>query len=522
MVCLYLILSDFFLHNTVVGCVKKMVAESPLHLHTRIHIIIDINTLSIFLLKSHMMNHDLILLTETEHATRRLVHESGSPPRGCEDDTVEMLEIDPRARTLDLGEHDDMTRSHKLLNDAETVKRELLCSRKRLLEDRVGILTVGGYTTHGIFGGDDEIRTLFGREATVIEEDLSHAGLAPKTLGEDIHLILEVAEDDVAVGLVRLVIENLDDLFGFCGIGDPIRAIIRFHLTALGVDVDLRVDTDLTETHEELEDHDHIRTVLFHDTSDLIVDTALNPAIEVCLILSGERETMIVDDRILGEEIGEHITELRGRSAHGIGVHPVLGLCESRSIPRTNGGVEKREKRRELVGAVDDRSSREKPHGISIESLELEELLSLVITNHVSLVADDTTVRRGKGEGRGDELVIVRDKHTSLERIATFTLPLGLVHRIDGETCGKKCTDPLTENRERAEDEGRLHRTIDDKTDGRHRLAESHFVTEHSTRSILIKLTLHHPTDGGDLMRVKLLVSKRGFNEFRVGHFEID
>jgi hypothetical protein len=161
-----------------------------------------------------------------------------------------MLEIDSSARTLNLGEHDDMTRSHKLLNYIETVKRELLCSRKRLLEDRVGVLTVGSHTTHGIFGGDDEIRTLFGREAAVIEEDLSHAGLTTKTFGEDIHLILKVAEDDVAMGLVRLVIKDLDDLFGFCGIGDPIRTIIRFHLTALGVDVDLRVDTDLTETHE--------------------------------------------------------------------------------------------------------------------------------------------------------------------------------------------------------------------------------------------------------------------------------
>ncbi len=121
----------------MIGRLQKAVTEEALILHTLIDIVINAHGVLMLLLKGEMMNDDVPHLAETKDASSGLVHKSRRPPRSCKDDAVHVLEVDARARAMNLCKNNCMTRSEKFLNNAAAVQNKLARIRKGLLENLI-------------------------------------------------------------------------------------------------------------------------------------------------------------------------------------------------------------------------------------------------------------------------------------------------------------------------------------------------------------------------------------------------
>lgn len=311
----------------MIGRRKKPHTELPLGLHLLIDIVIDVEAGRILLTEVDVMNDDLVLLADTKDAPSRLVHQSRRPPRRREDHAAHVLQIQTSPTTLYLHQHHGMLNPRKLMN----VLQEYLWHE--VLVTRHGLVQNGLHSTHVIIVCllhqrlrlGNHISPLAVREAPVVHQHLADARQLLEMLLKHIHLVLKVAEDDKALG-PRLLMQNLGhvvDLGGCrCPVGPPIGDARK--PTLLGGDIDLGMDTDLTEAQQHRQKHEATGIVLLHQVHHVGRDTALDPPVEGGLLLCTELNTVVLHDRRLGEDVGQIHTKLIHGAAEGICLHPAL------------------------------------------------------------------------------------------------------------------------------------------------------------------------------------------------------
>ncbi len=468
------------------------------------------------------MNLDLAGLAEAQDTSRGLVHQRSRPPRRGKDDAVHILEVEASSSTLNLRQNDRVARADKVLDESAAIQGQQLCLGECRLKSRVNCaaLILICCCLHAVgFRVRDDCVALLGGHLAVIGIDVGNTALLLKALLEKVNFILEVTEDDVAVAaLVR--IEDIENLCGLCAVAHKVRTAVALVAALLGVDVDLGVDADLAEAHQEQEDHNHIRVVLLHKTVELCANDALDTAIEGRLLLGLEGEAVLEDLRRLGNADAQG-PQLRSRASKRIVCHPSHCRLLARSQLGIDRALEECHKRGKVHIAIHDGSSREAPEGIGTQAAQLNVLLALGVAKSVRLIADDAVVVLGEGVGHVQELVVVGDVDLAVLCVAADEHPRSLLQFVDcGGTRAAACEldDPLPQNGQGSEDEGLLDGGVEDKANRGESLAEAHLIADEAARGGAVFLALHHPPDGGRLVLMKNLTANGRYCEF---HFAL-
>ncbi len=513
---------SLILLDVVIGSDEEPLAHRALLLYARVHVIVNVDGGILLFLEAHVMNLDLAGLAEAQHTARGLVHKSCRPPRRGKDDTVHMLKVEASSSTLDLCENDRVARADKVLDDSTAVQGQKLrrgkCRLESCIDEKTLILKCCCLHAVGFRCRDDCV-TLLGRQSAVIGVDVGNTVLLLEALLKKGNLILEIAEDDVAVAAL-VCVEDIDNLGGFCAVAHKVRTTVGLVGALLGVDVDLGVDADLAEAHQEQENHNHIRVVLLHKAVELCANDALDAAVEGRLLLRLEGEAVLKDLCGLGNADAER-PQLRGSARDCIVGHPSFCRRLTRNQLGIDRALEERNKRSKVQIVIDDRSSSEAPEGIDTQATQLEILLALGVAKSVRLIADDAVVVIGEGVGRVQELVVVGDVDLAVLRVAADEHPGILLQFVDGgghRVAGGELDDPLLQNSKGAEDEGLLDGGVEHKANGGESLAKTHLIADKAARCRRVLLALHHPPDGGRLVLVKDLTANGRHCKF---HFEL-
>jgi len=191
---------------------------------------VGVNIEGLLFLETEVIHRHNLLLTNPDSPSHGLVHKSLGPPGTCEDDLVEVLEIEARATRLELDE-----------------KHLLLALHQRHVRAIQNILLLSS------------------REAAVILLDEFNSRLRAKHILEHVHLVAKVTEDDPLVRLRRIVgihplvalacpayqaLEHIE----FGGRAHPVRPGIKTLECGLAsANVDLRMQRKLAKSHEEFE-----------------------------------------------------------------------------------------------------------------------------------------------------------------------------------------------------------------------------------------------------------------------------
>jgi hypothetical protein len=496
--------------------IQKRHAELTLGLHLLVDIVVDVETRRVLLTEMNVVNDDLILLADTEHAPRSLVHQSGRPPRRREDHTAHMLQIQTGPTALHLYQHHGVLDTRKLVNVLQEHLWQKVLSHSLVQNclnstDTVRVHLVGLPLRLG-----DHVGPLTVREPSVIHQDLADTGELLEVRLEDIHLVLEVAEDDKALGL-GLLTQDFGHLVDFGGPSGPVGAPIgdAREATLLGGDVDLGMHADLTETQENRQERETTGVVLLHQVHHVGSNTALNAPVEGRLVLGTELDAVGLDDGLLGEDVGHLLAHQTHGATEGVLLHPALKRPLGPADCRVDGVTQDVHQGREIRATVDDGRAREHPVAVSTELLHSLCLLGLPVPQGVGLITHDALEMGRKGVLGRYELIVVGqvDLLCIFKQILPSRLeaPGLLVEGVDAELTNRlDATDPLVHHSQRAQNQGVVHRVLVQESDRRDGLAEPHVVAQETTTHLFISLALGHPLDSGDLVRVKLVGADNG------------
>lgn len=201
-----------YLSKRVIRSLKDLFTNQTFLFYFFIHLIINIEAQFSLLLEFNLMEFHLLLLSEAEDTPRSLVHERRSPPRAREDTTVKVLEVDARARAVDLSNHDNMLRPDEVLDEAADVRI------KALVEKGVHFLRLRVMEMlHRLFRSLHDIFALVACEIARLGEDLLNGFLALKALTKEVDLILEITEDDLSMASA-IAAEHIEDLLKLGGV----------------------------------------------------------------------------------------------------------------------------------------------------------------------------------------------------------------------------------------------------------------------------------------------------------------
>ena len=480
-----------------IGDLEQPLAEFALLLDLLVDKVVNVEGYVALLLQMNVMDDDLFALAEPQDPTRSLVHQGRSPPGSREDDAVKVLEVETGARALNLREE------HRVRRSLETHNMpNYICRNHGLCEDvlKHGDLSLTARGIHrGLRLGNNSGPCRLAH-AAVIREHSAHTGLLHEPLAQDVHLLLKVTEDHVAVPLL-LLLHDVDDGIGLGGVALPVRAQIR-SLLLLALDVDLGVDADLAQPQQQSQHCEAAPAILLHQVLQLRRDTPLDAAIEERLVLRRKRDAMLFNDGGLGEHVGEQLTHLSRGPVERPVAHPRLHALLTVADKRPHLGVCEGDEAREVAGAIHDGRTGEKPILVAGELTERNSLLAHKVPQRVGLVADDAVEAHVKRLATAHKFVIVGDKHTTVVKVAANAAPVVLVKLVDGRALRSvDCGNPLLEHGEGGEHEGHRHGLVDHEADGRHGLAEPHVVTQESAAHLCVFLALNHPLDCGNLMR---------------------
>lgn len=160
-----------------------------------------------------------LLLADTDNATHRLIHHSSRPPRRREDAAVHVLEIEARARAVNLREKNDVAlladhRINDLVDDVHgDVLRQVRLARLKLL------------ALHRALRLLNDVLALICRHIALLNEDVLNRIVLAENLLENLNLICKIAEDHEATLLLFLA-EDLADLVRLRAVNPPVRAAI--------------------------------------------------------------------------------------------------------------------------------------------------------------------------------------------------------------------------------------------------------------------------------------------------------
>ena len=287
-------------------------------------------------------------------------------------------------------------------------------------------------------------------------------------------------------------------------------------LLLAGLDVDLGVDTDLTETQQNAEFLEHLRlTRRGPSPPPLVLETRADAHVDLFLLWICELQMTNLLDWIGGHGETRRCLAHVSCPCHIQIADPLLVLVSPLAGTGCDGRSDELQIRDGVVHLVDNRRGSQNP---LVGCLDLENrlcLLGLGITNRLRLVDDDAVIVLALAELRFvGNLVVVGDVDGGLGGVRRPLLqPPATIRRgseeVDLALHGRLL--PLFLDGERHDNQSLLGRAIHDERQGLDRLAETHLVAENSTSdSVLCRACLtnlvaellltKHPGDSLDLV----------------------
>ena len=227
--------------------------------------------------------------------------------------------------------------------------------------------------------------------------------LVGELVGEHLHLLVELAEDDPLgrlLGLRELTLER-DELRAR---RIPVGTVVEPRLALAGIDVDLRVQRELAKAHQHLE---HRARVVGLESAPAAHDETLRAAIELRLLLRQEVQLLLLDARGVGE-LGHHSAHLLHRAVE-------TGLADDLRQAKvgrqgTTLIADERQQHADITKVVDDRRGCDSPERAVLESGDALVQLPRLVLDAVSLVENNATPATLAQVRVADELLVVRDE----------------------------------------------------------------------------------------------------------------
>ena len=338
-------------------------------------------------------------------------------------------------------------------------------------------------------------RPLTRRKAAVIEPDVIDLVAKAEKLLQQLHLLVEMAEDDPLLGLA-ILLDEIADALELCARVNPVRARVerRSKCLSASLDIDLRVKADLAKTHDELELVQSSSTPLICKCPEAPLDVSLDSAIEVSLVLRVKVENVRHLNLLLWQvrEDGAHCLHAPGQR---IGLNYRGAVAQAQHLKE---GIY-------VAHLVDDRRRGQKPVDRALDLLDQSPARTL-IRHAVSLVADDAVpgpIKHVRILDRGlvvDEVEVGCTQRDLGRRLPRTTL---CNPAIDAGLCGRGT--PLLKNGQGAKEEIGLESCLFQKADHLDRLTESHLIAEESSAMRRDIFSFLHPSNSSDLV---LLIHK--------------
>jgi len=396
----------------------------------------------------------LLRLPNAHGTPYRLPHERTRPPRAHEDNVGEMLQVESHAPALDVEQQDHVPFDRLL----------------RRLE------------------GSDLL--LLGEAAVVLDD-----GVVAQLILQQIHLVPELAEDDPAnTGL--LAHELLDG--GELGTGSiPGIPCIAEGFSLPRPDVDLRVDGELAELHEELEAHGGLVTV---EGPPPLHQLALDALVELTLLLGLKVEG---HDGVVGS--GGQVREDRPELLHGAMEERLADQGLEVEIGRK---ADEGEEVGQILGRVHHGSGSDWPRRLPLDGRDPLVHLSIPVTQVLVGLIEAEAV-----EGLLEEILLARDRVIvgDVDTVGRLGLvhgtPVALAGHVDGELAADAVTDPLGDEGLGAEEEGGHLRRVQDEAEDLLGLAEAHVVAQEAA-AYTGRLALEHPVDADQLVGLVLAAGR--------------
>ena len=135
---------------------------------------------------------------------------------------------------------------------------------------------------------------------TIVSVHVANPGLRFEFGLQELHFGVKVAEDDP----LRADLRELEDLFELRSRSYPVRAIVDIprHRLLSRFNVNLRVDAQLSEAHEELEAHQSLASAhaVSFNRLPALHDGTRHADVELVFVRSHERERDGLDDGLRG------------------------------------------------------------------------------------------------------------------------------------------------------------------------------------------------------------------------------
>lgn len=345
-------------------------------------------------------------------------------------------------------------------------------------------------------GGEGICLGLLSQTAVVLEHTADGHALAEELL-QHVHLVMELAEDNPAAGLgTGLDLGAEDRELG--GRAVPVIAVVAGPLALARVDVDLRMERELAEAHQE---HEEGLDVVVLESLPPAGQSALDATVEVLLVLGLEVQALLLD---LGRG-----GELREDGAHLFHATVQTGLIhrlvEERGVGEPGLVVtDELEEGADVSEIIDHGRGSHAPGRLTRHPLHRAEDEATAILCPVGLVQNHTVPRAAEEEARplARQLLVVGDeeeRRTRAERLRDA--PDMALHLTDVEARAQGGGAPLGHDSLGAKKQGGvLGRVLDDSQD-LHGLAQTHLITQQTARRVG-PLTAQHPLDGSCLVRL--------------------
>ena len=419
-----------------------------------------------------MKDCHLVLLPNPYSPPSRLLHERSRPPGAREDNILEVLEVKTCPTRLELDEENLV----------------LAVNQMQL-----------GLCQH--------LSPLLRRQLAAVEPRPPNRITVREEVAQQLHLLVEVAEDDPLLRN-RIMLDKTADALKLRAGVNPVGATVEgAQLVPPALNINLRVEADLAETHDETETAKSISTAICELRLPPANHLALDSTVELCLIIRLKVQRVgLLNGRL--RKVRHRRPQLFHRPRHD-----VVPTCLLRI-----GGTEQLKEGVEVGLLVDDGRGSEKPPlltGNTINEVPADSLVGQA----VRLITDDAVPRPPLKEVGllAAALIIDEEEVGRVELQASRRGPATILrwHPAIQSRAGRRCA-PLLNDGQRAKKEGVLkaathcRRRLDepDHLDG---LAEAHFITEESSLMNWVAFARQHPLDTSNLVEfVSKSIPERG------------
>ena len=253
---------------------------------------------------------------------------------------------------------------------------------------------------------------------------------------------MEVTEHQPLMRLLFLLCNKLLQKDKLCTIICPIGTRVVLEELLASRNIDLRVNANLPQANDELEEVLHLELTVFLQSPPLPRNRTLNSAVELCLVIGSKIKTVLLDNRRI-RKISTSLADIIHLACENLVSDE---RRQARETPARNLlHLEEHEKVARIINTVDNRSRSQKP---ARKSMNLRAHLPalVLVSEPVRLIEDGTTpdailkLLRKEKSGSGDQLFVVAQIEAITSSIllleSTHSLPaaIGLSSPLDAET----------------------------------------------------------------------------------------